>query len=235
MDSINQQIQNLISTTEQAIKGSVHTDDDLNRAIGGVIRSNKGKLVEYMSEKLIKIAWAKIGGNIDRLNINAKKIKIPIRQEYVDKINNPEIRQYINENIQNYYFQAGVDKHVYIDDQLVACVECKAYAENAMIKRILVDFSLIKSIHSNINCYLFQLESQLGGDYKEVKELHYGSQPTHTLMSYFPKVKLNILTFMAGERKVDKPIHQPEFFKPLQPQKIYQAVELLSKDFQKYL
>ena len=33
-----------------------------------------------------------------------------------------------------------------------------------MIKRILIDFHLLKTIFPNISCYLFQLESQLGGE-----------------------------------------------------------------------
>ena len=104
-----------------------------------------------------------------------------------------------------------------------------------MIKRILVDFSLLKTIFSNIDCYLFQLESQLGGDYCELKEVTFGSKPTHTLMSYFPEIRLNIFTFLKGERKVNKPIHKNRHFKPLEKTLIEKSIRLLANNLKKYL
>ncbi|HHE38867.1 MAG TPA: hypothetical protein ENL20_09885 [Candidatus Cloacimonetes bacterium] len=104
-----------------------------------------------------------------------------------------------------------------------------------MMKRILVDFSLLKTIHSQISCYLFQLESQLGGDYCDLKQVTFGSRSTHTLMSYFPEVKLQIFTFLKGERKVDRPIHRSEYFKPLAKKRIKKAIMLLASDLKKYL
>ena len=104
-----------------------------------------------------------------------------------------------------------------------------------MIKRILVDFSLLKTIFPNISCYLFQLESQLGGDYCDLREITFGSKPTHTLMSYFPEVKLKIFTFLKGERKVDEPIHKQAYFKPLEKIQVEKAISLLATDLQKFL
>ena len=99
-----------------------------------------------------------------------------------------------------------------------------------MIKRILVDFHLLKTILPKITCYLFQLESQLGGDYSKLNKITYGSFSTHTLMSYFQNVELNIFTFLEGERKIDSPIHKQEYFKPLKKDKIKEAIILLSND-----
>jgi len=104
-----------------------------------------------------------------------------------------------------------------------------------MLKRILVDFSLLKTVFPNISCYLFQLESQLGGDYCDLNEVTFGSKPTHTLMSYFPEVKLQIFTFLKGERKIDRPIHKSEYFKPLEKSRIEKAVFMLSKDLERHL
>jgi len=50
---------------------------------------------------------------------------------------------------------------------MIMGIECKAYTENAMLKRILVDFTLLKSIVPKANCVLLQLESQLTGDYSK--------------------------------------------------------------------
>lgn len=45
------------------------------------------------------------------------------------------------------------------------------------------------------------------------------------LRCYFSDVDLHIVTFLQGERNVDKPIHK--YFKPLEKQTLENAVELL--------
>jgi len=126
-------------------------------------------------------------------------------------------------------FHAQVDVHVFINDVFIFGVECKSYTENAMIKRILVDFSLLKTIYPALQCVLLQLESQLTGDYSHISNaIIYGSHSTHTLMSYFD-VELLILTLIEGERKVNEPIHIPEYFKPILPQTLEITVEKFEK------
>ena len=209
--------------------------DDEDRAYGGVVRSVKGKLKEHKKEEIIKIAWQSIGGKNSRITINSGKQRIPIQKEYVGQIEDDEVKKYILSNISDYYYALSVDKQVIIDGKFAIGIECKAYTENAMIKRILVDFSLLKTVFPDIICYLFQLESQLGGDYCDLNEVTFGSKSTHTLMSYFPEVKLKIFTFLEGERKVDKPIHKQEYFKPLEKMQVEKAISLLATDFQKFL
>ena len=98
-----------------------------------------------------------------------------------------------------------------------------------MLKRILVDFTLLRTVYPNLVCCLFQLESQLTGDYSEInKPVIYGSHSTHTLLSYFD-VDLNIFTMLEGERKVDEPIHKIEYFKPLDKTSLQNTVEKISK------
>ncbi|HOJ63960.1 MAG TPA: restriction endonuclease [Spirochaetota bacterium] len=227
-------IEEIIKTYESIVKVvDKKAREDKNRSYGGIIRSIKGWLQEYMTEEIIKLAWDNIKGDAKRLEINSKKHKIPIQRIYVENIKDIEIKNYIFNNIKKYYYSLSVDKQVFVDNKFVLGIECKAYTENAMLKRILVDFSLLKTSYPEINCYLFQLESQLGGDYSKLNKKTYGSYPTHTLMSYFPEVNLNIFTFLEGERKVDKPIHK--YFKSLNKNKIKEAVELLSFDLKRYL
>ena len=188
-------ISDIIATYENILRvvdNEAHQqDDNEERAYGGIIRAVKGKLQEYITHSLITIAWSELGGDIHRLDINSKKIKIPIKKEYIDKIENKEIKQYIKDTINNYFYNLSVDKHVFIDNKFVMGIECKAYTENAMLKRIMVDFNLLHSIHPTISCYLLQLESQLGGDYSQLNNIDYGSYSTHTIMSYFD-ITLNI-------------------------------------------
>jgi len=207
----------LITTYNSVVKVvDKNATEDEDRAYGGVVRSVKGKLQEHITEEIIHAAWGSLGGKSERLSVDSKKHKIPIQRAYVLDIEDKEIKQHILSNSSEYFFGLSVDKQVYIDGTLVIGIECKAYTENAMIKRILVDFSLFKTIYPNISCYLFQLESQLGGDYCELQEVTFGSKSTHTLMSYFPKVNLNVFTFLRGERKADEPIHKEGYFKKLE-------------------
>jgi hypothetical protein len=54
------------------------------------------------------------------------------------------------------------------------------------------------------------------------------------LFSYFD-IDLNIITLLKGERKVDKPIHKAEFFKPLERDSLEIAIDQLSKILDVYV
>jgi hypothetical protein len=226
-------IEQLIDEYNIVIKVMDKNAQNSQRAYGGVIRATKGKLQEYIAEELVKIAWNELGGDIKRLKIDSKKHKIPINRDYVDTITDKEIREHILENIDSYYYGLSVDKQVYIDNKFILGIECKSYTENAMLKRILLDFHLLKRHFPNISTYLFQLESQLGGDYSQLKEKTFGSASTHTLLSYFGDVDLKIVTFIKGERLVDKPIHK--YFKPIEKKQLYFALNLLKDDLKSVL
>jgi hypothetical protein len=219
IDEIISEYNSLVKGIEFAAKNS----DD--RAYGGIVRSSKGKLVELICQDLVKIAWNEAGGKENELSFENKKIPIPIKKDYISKINSPEIKKWIKTNVKDFIFYAKVDIHIFINDNFVLGIECKSYTENAMLKRILVDFTLLKTIYPNLNCCLFQLESQLTGDYSEIsKPIIYGSHSTHTLLSYFD-IDLNIFTLLEGERKVDEPIHKTDFFKPLEKSSLIRTVE----------
>ena len=81
------------------------------RAYGGIIRAGKGEMVESIAAEIVKIAWEELRQKPDRLTIDRKKIKLPIKRAYVEKIKNPEVRQFILENIDKHRFLLGVDLH----------------------------------------------------------------------------------------------------------------------------
>lgn len=160
---------------------------------------------------------------------------MPLKDDYVSRVRNPDVRAYIQSNRDKYIYKFRTDVHAHIDGKLVIGVECKAYAENAMLKRIMVDFTFLKEAHPKADAVLVQLESQLGGDYSDMgKKVHYGSFPTHTIMSYFD-VDLNIITLLEGERKVDKPIHKKVFYKELNKASVGNAVEVFKQLLSKSL
>lgn len=193
-------------------------DNDEGRAYGGIVRAAKGALGEGLAKNLALIAWENIGGVADRIDTVKETYRIPMKDAvgYVRRIQHNEIREYILQHQGEFYYTAKSDVHVRIDRKFCVGIECKAYTENAMLKRILVDFTLLKSVCPNLSCVLFQIESQLGGDYSAAGQaIQYGSKPSHTLMSYFGDIDLKIVTLLDGERKVDRPIHKAEYFKPL--------------------
>src|SRR3989338_3330185 len=217
-DKIKDDVRRLIDAYNLIVDGIDHEADESDRAYGGVIRAGKGALVESLAKNMVSIVWREIGGKPNRFSLDKQTVKIPINPAYIEKIKSPAVKKYIKDHIHDFYYVAKADVHVYIDKKFVMGIECKAYTENAMFKRILVDFTLLKQANKNLECVLFQLESQLGGDYGEIsKDIIYGSGSTHTLMSYFD-VDLAIVTLLEGERKVDKPIHKEEYFKELVPE-----------------
>ena len=203
--------------------------DDEERSYGGVIRAAKGKLVEEMSLHIVRLAWRECGGEPGGLSFgDVKTYRVPVQSVYVDQL--PEdVRAQVNARKNQYFYRAKVDRHVFVDGVFVIGIECKSYTENAMLKRILVDFRLLKSLHPGLVCCLFQLESMLGGDYSDPLAIHQiGSPGSHTLMSYFPEVELNIITLLEGERNIKQPIHQSDYFKELTSESLDLAIKRFS-------
>ena len=228
-------VNDLIGIVNNKIQGiDMIAQVDEHRAYGGIIRATKGKLTEELCKDLLRIAWDELGGNPADIFFSDVRIAIPLKKEYIETIKAPEVKAWIKNNYSDFVFWAQVDVHVMIRNQFVLGIECKAYTENAMLKRILVDFTLLKSKFPKLKCGLLQLESQLTGDYSEIdKAVILGSHSSHTLMSYFD-VDLNIMTLLKGERKVDEPIHKAEFFKPLEfasTEKIINRMKELLADF----
>lgn len=201
------------------------------RAYGGMVRQAKGHVTERIAKELVAAAWRNCGGQACRLDFPSGRIRIPMDPSYLKR---PQVSSLVKREIASsaddtYTYEFRPDVQVVIDSKLVMVIECKAYAENAMLKRVLVDFQLLLKCHPNIKCVLFQLESQLGGDYGATRSPgRLGSPSTHVLLSHF-NVNLTFLTLLKGERKVDRPIHKPDFFKPLEPQRVRGAVLALEE------
>jgi len=221
---IEKSIAELIKTYSLLVQGIERKATDAeNRAYGGVIRAGKGILVEGIAKRLVDIAWRDLNRKPEKLSLARASVKIPLKKDYLAKIKNPDVSDYIKKNISKYYYSLKTDIHVSINGKFALAIECKAYAENAMLKRILVDFTLLKQVYPDLSFVLFQLESQLGGDYSKTGKIHYGSAPTHTLLSYFD-IDLHIITLLEGERKVDRPIHKNDYYKELKAESLLAAV-----------
>lgn len=216
----------------EMVVGGIETEaKQSERAYGGVVRSKKGTLVEDIAKKLLSTAWFALGKDDSLLKFNLhKKYDIPVRQEYVKSISDTNIRGEILSHIEDYTIKHGTDVHVYVDGEFVLSVECKAYAENAMLKRVLFDAYLLKAQFPDLKFALLQLESMLGGDYSDLsRQPPHGSKSAHTIMSYMSAVDLQIITLLDGERHVKRPLHKPEFYKPLTKDALKNAVAGFAK------
>lgn len=235
MTKIEEKLNEIISEYNQLVKNIDDAAKTSDRAYGGMIRAFKGELVESIAAKLVKIAWSDIlHQQIYRLEINKKKMPIGISDDYIARISDPEVRNYVKDHRDSLIYKFGTDVQVFVDGKLVLPIECKAYTENAMIKRILFDAKLMKEAVGTQTYYLVQLESQLGGDYSELNEVTYGSPATHALLSHVD-VDLIIITLLKGERKVDRPIHKIEFYKELKMKELKKAAEIFAEALRKYV
>ena len=196
----------------------------------GQIRSAKGSLVENLALDIAKMAWLEAGGELDRLSFgDIKRYRIPIQQSYIDG-SSPVIKDHIDSHKSDYIYRAHVDVHVFVDGCLVMGIECKSYAENAMLKRVLLDYRFLKLLQPKLTCCLLQLESQLTGNYSNpLAEPQFGSASSHTIMSYFPNINLQIITLLRGERKPNQEIHKPEYYKPLHLEVLDHAINRFSR------
>lgn len=234
-NALEKRLEILIAAYNKLVKGiddAATTSSD--RAYGGIIRAGKGKLVESIATNLVEIAWTEVlHQELSRMKINKKKMPIGISDDYISRISDSKVRAYVQANRNSLVYKFGTDVQVFIDGQLVLPIECKAYSENAMLKRILFDAELMKEAVGTNTYYLVQLESQLGGDYSELNEVSYGSPATHALLSHVD-VELKIITLLKGERKVDRPIHKTEFFKELKMSELTKAVNIFAEALTKY-
>lgn len=226
----NKEIEGIIKAYNTLVKGidkKAH-DNEEGRAYGGIVRAGKGTMLENIAKTLVYLAWKDLGQDENRLKIVGTRIKIPIKKEYIDSLEDEEVKAHILKNLKKYIYPYKSDVLVSIDNKPVFEIECKAYTENAMMKRILVDCTLLKRIYPKMKFALLQLESQLGGDYSELKDNPLGSPSTHTLLSMFD-IDLEIITLIKGERKVDKPIHKESYYKELTKDNLIKAINKIKE------
>lgn len=233
--NLHAKLQNLIVAYDVLVKGiNTQAMESLDRAYGGIIRAGKGKLVESIAQNLVKIAWQDVMSQDERrLRIDKKKIPVTIKDGYIDRIQDENVRKYVSDHKDEMIYYFGTDVQVYVDGILRLPIECKAYTENAMMKRILFDAALMKEVKNTSVYYLLQLESQLGGDFSELNDITYGSPATHALLSHV-NADLKIITLLKGERKVDKPIHKTSFYKPLEEKELLKAVNIFAEELKPY-
>lgn len=202
---IKKKYENAIFSTQRAYSNR-HKEDT-----AGAVRYEKGKIVEEMTKDLIIIAWSELGKDLNKLQFNRKKIKVRFNPSDID------------------YYGLSQDIHVFIDKDFRISIECKSYTEVAMYKRILTDsFLLKKSIPSIRAFFVVQLENFMGGDYGKRIEAT-GSKSVRALNKFFPGISIKVLTLVDGDRDINKPLHNPKYYKPLNKKRLRYAINEFKK------
>lgn len=183
---------------------------------GGKIRGQKGALVEHLAKELVELVWIKIlQQSVDRIDCNKEKqaIKINNFEEYLlrEDIKEQE-RERISNDFEDITYEFGTDVHVMIDGDLAIAIECKAYTETAMLKRIIFDSMLMDEALPSARHCLFQLETA------------FSYNQYHVLMSHHTH-NIDVLTLLDGKRNPKKPIHRRNHFKELNKEKLIKALE----------
>lgn len=103
---------------------------------GGQIRAAKSKLVVDLLDAIVHLSWCEMGGESNRFEVVTRRVKIPIEPDYVKNLTPKSTQNYIEKNKEGYFYPIELDLAGMIDSRLVLGIECKSYAENAMLKRL---------------------------------------------------------------------------------------------------
>ena len=142
---------------------------------GGKIRAKRGKLVE----KLIDYIWEHEFGGYTKTH------------DYV---------HHTSRNGNN--LKKAMDRHLYLDDTLICCVEAKSYLDACYLARADWDARIVKTQHTDVPCIILSLENGVASE---------------TLTYILDEGKLDGVFFLCpGNRSSNRPIWKKEYFKNIE-------------------
>ena len=181
-----------------------------SRASGGIKRMAKGDLVEEIYSRIIKFCLNEKKSNLKLINKmgnlpkNVKKVPIlKVSQNYINLKN----LKFTNKELATGY-EDKFDGFILDNQDIKFVLEYKAYSENTMLKRCLVDASIAQTFDKNINYCLCLLQSHL---YQNERLIGYNA---HSLMDFFYqkfKVNVDILVLVKEPRVVNEDILKKKY------------------------
>jgi hypothetical protein len=118
------------------------------------------------------------------------------------------------------YFEAQVDKHVEIKNNLRIICESKTYLDKTYVERASSDFSLIKKYNTigdkKIFSYIISLQ-----DCVKTETLNFFMRDGHID---------NVFILMDVKRSANKPIWDPNFRKVINPDKLYDCIYTITNN-----
>jgi hypothetical protein len=162
---------------------------------GGMKRKIMGELGEEISQKIIEYC-------VSDLNIQNSKVYRGGEKKIMCKIDNTA------------YFEAQVDKHVEIENNLRIICEAKTYLDKTYVERASSDFNIIKKYNKSGNKKIFSYIISLQDCVKK------------ETLSFFMKDGHidNVFILMDLKRSGTKPIWNPNFRKSINLDKLYECI-----------
>lgn len=114
---------------------------------GGLLREFSGKTVEIFVDKTVELLNEKYQINL----ISKVGSENPFT---ICDLNGNKIKE-------------SVDRHIYLNNKLLSCVECKTYLDKCYLQRADSDFSLMKEGNENFSSCVLSLENSIDENSKE--------------------------------------------------------------------
>ena len=181
-----------------------------SRASGGIKRMAKGDLVEEIYSRIIKFCLNEKKSNLKLINKmgnlpkNVKKVPIlKVSQNYINLKNLKFTKKELATGYEDKF-----DGFILDNQDIKFVLEYKAYSENTMLKRCLVDASIAQTFDKNINYCLCLLQSHL---YQNERLIGYNA---HSLMDFFYqkfRVNVDILILVKEPRVVNEDIIKKKY------------------------
>ena len=181
-----------------------------SRASGGIKRMAKGDLVEEIYSRIIKFCLNEKKSNLKLINkmgnLPKDVKKVPILKVSQNYINLKNLKFTKKELATGY--EDKFDGFILDNQDIKFVLEYKAYSENTMLKRCLVDASIAQIFDKNINYCLCLLQSHL---YQNERLIGYNA---HSLMDFFYqkfRVNVDILILVKEPRVVNEDIIKKKY------------------------
>tara|TARA_Y100000590_G_C15584830_1_gene963737 strand:- start:472 stop:1170 length:699 start_codon:yes stop_codon:yes gene_type:complete len=181
-----------------------------SRASGGIKRMAKGDLVEEIYSRIIKFCLnekkskLKLINKMGNLPKNVKKIPVlKVSKDYANLKNLKFTKKELTTGYEDKF-----DGFILNNQDIKIVLEYKAYSENTMLKRCLVDASIAQIFDKNIKYCLCLLQSHL---YQNERLVGYNA---HSLMDFFYqkfKVNVDILILVKEPRVVNEDIIKKKY------------------------
>ena len=211
---MEKKIKNLQNELNQIILNAENKVDLIkktsSRASGGIKRMAKGDLVEEIFSRIIKFCLNEKKSKLELINKmgnlpkNVKKIpKLKVSQNYINLKN----LKFTNKELATGY-EDKFDGFIIDNQDIKFVLEYKAYSENTMLKRCLVDASIAQIFDKNINYCLCLLQSHLNQNERLI------GYNAHSLMDFFYqkfKVNVDILILVKEPRVVNEDIIKKKY------------------------
>lgn len=108
-----------------------------------------------------------------------------------------------------------VDVHVYLNEQFVSAIECKAYLDSCYYVRACDDFMLFKKFNYNVKHYIFTLENSIDEDTKIFTD-----HITNNICD-------GVFYMLDGKRSSVKPIYDQKHRKKINMEKLENFVDFV--------